>query len=123
MSPVTRSLVFASLGALAYGSWAYYVNADEGMGWPTALVQGSFSFVLTMTLTLLIERLFGQLGRNLTGASTTFALASLFMFSTAYALQFLAGAPHILMTILPGWAIGSVYAGAYTTALFRTKGN
>jgi len=92
-----------------------------GMGLTTAFVQGSFSFALTMTLTLIIEHLFNRIGSSKGGAMLTLATASLFMLCAAFGLQLIAGAPHILMTILPGWAIGSIYAGTYTFSLYKSN--
>lgn len=121
MSPLLKSLASASAGALIYGSWAYYVNADAGseMAVRTAAVQGSFSFVLTLSMTLMLEYLYRHLGPGKQAALATTALVSAFMFATAYSLQWAAGSNEILMTILPGYLIGTVYAGTYAWSLLR----
>lgn len=121
MSPLLKSLASATAGALIYGSWAYYVNSDAGaeMAARTAAVQGSFSFVLTLSMTLMLEYLYRLLGPGQGAAVITTALVSAFMFATAYTLQWVAGSKEILMTILPGYVIGTVYAGTYAWSLQR----
>ena len=121
MSPLTKSLLSATAGALIYGSWAYWVNMSDGpqMAITTALVQGSFSFVLTLSMTLILEYLYRFLGPGTRAVVYTTTFVSAFMFVTAYSLQWLAGSREILMTILPGYLIGTIYAASYAISLER----
>lgn len=121
MSPLSKSLLSATAGALIYGSWAYWVNMSDStqMAITTALVQGSFSFVLTLSMTLILEYLYRFLGPGTGAVVGTTAAVSAFMFATAYSLQWLAGSGEILMTILPGYVIGTTYAAFYAVSLER----
>ncbi len=125
MSALSKSLLSATAGALIYGGWAYWVNMSDGaqMAITTALVQGSFSFVLTLSMTLILEYLYRFLGPGTGAVVGTTAAVSAFMFATAYSLQWLAGSSEILMTILPGYLIGTVYAASYAVSLERRARN
>lgn len=122
MGALTKSLLSASAGALIYGAWAYWVNMADGesMAIRTGAVQGSFSFVLTLVMTLLLEGLFRLFGQSRRAAVLSLITVSAFLFSTAYSLQWLAGSQAILMTILPGYLIGTGYAAAYLWSLLRS---
>ncbi|MFK7915669.1 MAG: hypothetical protein AB8B93_17260 [Pseudomonadales bacterium] len=122
LSPIQKSLISATAGALLYGGWGYYANSSAGteMAMRTGIVQGSYSFVLTLSMTLLLEWGYGLLGRTRNGAIVTLAIVSGLMFSTAYALQYFAGSEAILMTILPGYVVGTIYAATYLGALHRS---
>jgi hypothetical protein len=123
MSPLQKSLLSACTGALAYGAWAYWVNMPDGnaMALRTGAVQGSFSFVITLTMTLMLEGLFRAFGRSMMAAAGTLAIVSAFLFCTAYALQWAAGSQAILMTIIPGYLIGTAYGGVYLWSLLRQQ--
>lgn len=125
MSPLSKSLLSATAGALIYGSWAYWVNMSDGteMAITTGVVQGSFSFVLTLSMTLILEYLYRFLGPGTGAVIGTTAAVSAFMFTTAYSLQWAAGSGEILMTILPGYLIGTAYAASYAISLERNARN
>lgn len=113
----TRSLIAGIAGFLVYGGWAYYINEPYAMGATAGLTQGSYSFALTMTTTLFMEYLFDSL-KGIRGRSiATVAITSLITFSTAYGIHWFVGTPMILVTILPGFVIGSVYTAVYVTSL------
>ena len=85
----------------------------------TGTVQGSYSFALTLSMTLLLEWGYAWLGKTAKGAIVTLTTVSALMFSTAYALQYFAGSQAILMTILPGYVVGTIYAAIYLGSLHR----
>lgn len=122
LSPLQKSLISATAGALLYGGWGYYANSGAGaeMAMRTGIVQGSYSFVLTLSMTLLLEWGYAVLGRNRNGAVITLAVVSSLMFTTAYALQYFAGSKAILMTILPGYVVGTIYAAIYLSSVHRS---
>lgn len=106
-------------GFLVYGSWAAYANFDHGMSIATrsGLVQGTYSLVLTFAMTLVTEWLFGRLCRLPGGMVFTVVIVSGVLFATAYVIHRLVGTPEILMTILPGFVIGSIYTSIYVLGL------
>lgn len=89
----------------------------------TSAVQGSFSFFLTLSMSLLLSWLFTRFGHSLASAVASWLLNGVFIFSTAYGLQYAAGSKAILMTIGPGFLIGSAYAAAFLFSLYRGAEN
>lgn len=123
MRPLTRSLLAGGLAAGVYGTWAYLANRYAGAAAAglAALVQGSYSFALTVVLTGFIEMLVAALGRSAPALAGVVAIAAAVLFAVAFVLQWLAATPSILATILPGWIIGTAYAGAYTMSIRRGR--
>ena len=114
-SAILRSLFSAAAGFVAYGSWAYWVNADHGsaVGLRAGLVQGSWSFSLTLVMTLAMEWLLTSLETTGIAALLTFLITILVLFAGSFGVNWLAGTPEILITILPGFAVGAVYSAGY----------
>ncbi len=120
-SPRVRAFAAGVLGFLAYGTWGWWVNAEFGqmVGVRAGLVQGSYSFLLTFTSTLLVEWLFERMRGCPWPVVSTTALTSLMLFLVAYGVQFAVGTPQVLLTILPGFLIGSCYTAVYVVALAK----
>ncbi|MEM1435282.1 MAG: hypothetical protein AAGG11_14575 [Pseudomonadota bacterium] len=116
-----RSLGAAVAGFLVYGGWAYYVNADHGqsIGMRSGLLQGSYSFVLTLVTTLLMERLYRTFAAGQHPVVLTVIVTGVLLFTIPCVIHGLAGTPEILMTVLPGFLIGMVYTTVYTMSLSR----
>ncbi len=123
MTPsLQRSLLAASAGAIGYGGWAYLVNQSAGvlMGARAGLIQGSYSFALTLGMTLVTERLYHRLPESHAGLSTI-VIVSATTWCVAFSIHFANGTPMIVPTILPGFIIGIIYTAVYVAAL--RKGN
>ena len=122
-SPLVRSVLAGALGLVAYGGWAVFANYDHGIAVAlrSGAVQGSYSFALTLTMTLLTEWLHGTLSSPRWRAPMTIAVVCALMLSTAYGIHAVAGTPEIWMTILPGFAIGCVYTTVYVAGLGRER--
>ena len=120
-SPLLRSTVAGIAGFAVYGTWAVYVNASHGMAvaMRSGLVQGTYSFILTLLVTLMTEWLFSKIGSMRFGPAVTVGIVCSMLFATAYAIHMLVSTPEILMTILPGFVIGSLYTSAYVLGLRR----
>lgn len=120
-SPQIRSLLAGVAGFVAYGSWAVYANWAHGetIALRSGLVQGSYSFVLTWVMTLVTEWLFTALADVAYKVPLLMAIICTTLFATAYAINYAAGTPEILMTILPGFMIGSIYTLVYVLGLRR----
>lgn len=123
LTPLRRSLLSACAGFVVYGGWALWVNlADSmGMGLRAGLVQGSYSFLLTMTMTLAIEGLMRRLEAHAWRRTFTVLLISAGSFATAYSIHFINGTPKILLTILPGFFLGALYTLSYTYVYTRAS--
>lgn len=106
---VTRSAPW--LAALAYGGWAAFSNWEYGELniWLTAgLVQGTFAFVATLLLTRLVLFLRSWREGRLS-AVAVFCCCSTVLLAVPTLLQWLAGTPDIIQSILPGAIIGHLY--------------
>lgn len=119
--PAARSLIAASLAALAYGGWAYFVNASvsETAGWKAAAIQGGYSFLLTTGMTLLMDYFLRVFRNSSQTVVFTIVTISALCFAVAYGAHWVADTPEILMTILPGFSIGVGYTTAYVIAFNR----
>lgn len=107
-------------GFFAYGGWAYFVNMGHGQDLATmvGLVQGGYSFALTFFMTLLTEWLFRKCNGRLAMIMTIVCTA---LFIMPYVIHILIGTPEILMTILPGFVMGTFYTGFYVTGLKKVE--
>lgn len=114
-----RSLVAAVLAGSVYAVWAYLVNDSHGVeaGTSAAAVQGGYSFGSALATTLLLDWLRGALGPSRSAGSLTVFLAFALLTSTGALLHWLAGTPEILVTLMPGMAIGTSYSAIYVFAL------
>lgn len=114
-SPWLRSLGSALAGFLAYGAWAFYANMEHGTGegLKSALVQGSFSFTITLMLNAIMEFLYGRFHRVKGGVFMTGVAACLLLYSASYSINYLAGTMNIIKTILPGAIFSTVYIVGY----------
>lgn len=90
-----------------------------------ALTQGAYSFVITMVLTSIMEVAYAKSarlskrGRFLISTLPVCAL----LYVTSWYVNFLAGTPYILLTILPGAVFSTLYTFAYIKALERAGFN
>lgn len=116
-----RSLLSATIGLIGYGAWAWYANSGygEAAALKAAITQGSYSFSITLVLTLLMEYLYRRSQSVLLTALPT----SLMLYISSYTVNYLAGTPEILMTILPGAIISTIYAIAYSLGLSKLYGD
>jgi len=127
LNPFQRSLASASAGFAFYGTWAYLVNSMHGMApaLKAACVQGSYSFSLTLTMTLLIEGLYRQLDRLLNVDFVvvwgTIVLVCAIIFGTSWWINAMAGTPEIFNTVILGYVIGGTYTITYVHGLARGR--
>ena len=114
-----RSLLPAIAGFCAYGGWAYLANMSHGSqaAGTAAVVQGSYSFILTLSTTLVMERLYSAFHGQQQRVLKVIGATCLGLFLTAYGINWLANTPEILATILPGFLIGSAFTILYVRHL------
>lgn len=116
-------MLSALVGFAAYGAWAYVANMNHGdeMATRAALTQGSYSFIITLVLTGLMEKLFAWLATC--SPRQRFWLSTLpvclLLYLSSWTVNYLAGTPNILLTILPGAIMSSVYTFSYIAALAK----
>ena len=121
-TPFFRSLLAGVAGFIGYGGWAWYANLAHGdfIAMRSGLVQGSYSLVLTFLMTLVTEFMYARFRTMPAAVPLTTALISVVLFVSAYSIHMIVGTPEILMTIMPGWIIGSIYTFVYILGLQRS---
>ena len=105
----------ALAGFLAYGGWAFFCNYQTSLnaGFKAGLVQGSFSFLITIFFNGVMEYLYARWkSRYLISI-----LCSGSLVMTSFSINWLAGTPNILPTIAPGALLGSIYVFGYVKGL------
>jgi hypothetical protein len=114
-----RSLLAGLAGLVGYGGWAWYANLDHGaaIAMRSGLVQGGYSLVLTFLMTLVTEALYSNWQHVAGGVIWTTTVVSAILFSSAFTIHLLVGTPEILMTITPGFFIGTIYTYFYVQGL------
>ena len=120
-SKIHRGLLAAAIGFIGYGSWGYYINFCHGnsAALKALVTQGSYSFTLTLIAAFIMEWLFQLSSKPVTRFCLTFFITSLLLYSSSWGVNMWAGTPEILLTILPGAIIGTVYTLSYTLTLFK----
>ena len=115
-----------TVGFLFYGAWAFSVNSgvlliSDTIYWSTgikaALVQGSYSFFVTLMLAIVVEWMFVRLRDVAFKPMWVWLTAVLLLIATSSGLNVLAGTPHVLFTILPGLLVSAIYTALYIIAL------
>ena len=118
-SPLGRSFLSGLAGFFAYGGWAVFANYEHGMevAMRAGLAQGTFSLVITFVMTIFTEWVYIRVGDVPGKLYTITGMISLTLFASAYSIHLFIGTPEILMTILPGFVIGTLYTFAYVMGL------
>ena len=124
-SLVQRSLISSLAGFLFYAVWAFLVNIMHGhqAALKAALVQGLYSFLITMVMTLMLEALY-RLLLKLTGlywfsAFVTVVFCCLPVFIGSWILNLAAGTPEVFETVILGYVIGAIYSCSYVLGLVK----
>ena len=84
-----------------------------------ALSYGSYSFVVTLITTAFMEALYRKLHKHPKSAMITGGCTCTLLYAGAWGVNYTAGTPNILLTILPGISISTVFVMSYITALTR----
>ncbi|MFT5421718.1 MAG: hypothetical protein ACI9D5_002476 [Candidatus Endobugula sp.] len=106
-------------GFLFYGAWAGFINYAHG--WESAitagLTQGSYSFLITLVLAMVVEWLFVRLKGAPLRSFWVFLAGFLLLSSSSISANLLTGTAEILWTVLPGLTVSLVYTVVYILAL------
>ncbi|MEM1114376.1 MAG: hypothetical protein AAGI11_20860 [Pseudomonadota bacterium] len=120
-SPAIRSALSALVALVFYGAWAAWANRmhDGSMVLRASVTQGLYSAAVTLVMTSMVEGLFrGQLSRIFRFVRAVLATVVTLVASST-AVHWLVGTEEIVMTVLPSWIFGSLYAVAYALGLYR----
>lgn len=122
-SKALRSLLAATAGFIVYGGWAFFINYGYGLSaaFKAGATQGSYSFTLTLSLSFLMEWLFQLSSQPRLQFSLAFITPCLLIYCTSWGVNVLTGTPEILLTILPGATISTLYTLSYTLTLFKLQ--
>ena len=123
--PWFRSLVSALAGFVAYGAWAFYANMEHGTheGVKSALVQGGFSFTITLIINVLIEVLYKRFKDVSAGQWITAVIACITLYCASYGVNYIAGTMNIIKTILPGAVMSTFYIVGYVKTVHHLAKN
>lgn len=129
LTVLQRSILAAIAGFLFYGAWAFYVNYQHGsmVALKAACVQGSYSFVLTLTMTLVLEGVFKFMSyffrKRWLIDWTTIGISCGIVFSGSWIVNAMAGTPEILKTVALGYVVGGLYCASYVRGLVQSAGS
>ena len=127
LSVFQRSLVAALAGFVFYGAWAFWVNHAHGnmLALKAACVQGSYSFMLTLTMTLVLEGIFRFMSYFFSWRWlidwTTISISCAIIFSGSWIVNVMAGTPEIFKTVVLGYVVGGLYCTVYVRGLARAS--
>jgi len=127
LSLAQRSILPSLAGFLFYGSWAFSVNVMHGLpaAIKAAIVQGTYSFFITLCMTLLIEVLFRFLRGILPSVWLASVLTVLFsctpVFIGSWLVNAAAGTPEIFKTVILGYVIGFFFSTTYVIGLHKKR--
>ena len=125
LSLTQRSLIPALIGLLFYGVWAFLVNIMHGpvVAFKAACVQGSYSFFITLCMTLMLEVLYKFFmkisGRQIVSAVCTIIFTCAPVFIGSWMINVVAGTPEIFNTVVLGYLIGAAYSASYVIGLLK----
>ena len=121
LSPTARILISAMAAFLGYGGWTLYVNSDGDpmSAMKYALCYGGYSFIMTLITSGLLEFLYRRLAHQPKGPMVAGVITCLLLYAGAWAVNFAAGTPNILLTILPGMAFSTVFVISYLLTLAK----
>jgi len=118
-----RSMVMGAGAVLLFGSWAYFANAEHGVG-PAiraAVIQGAASFISTMFMFLLVEWTYARIDRRPLRIVMAGVAAPGSMLSLVALTHVLVGTPDVAQTLLPSCIAGVSSATLYSLRLDRAN--
>ena len=110
----------STLAAMAfYGSWAFFVNVDDGFGQAvfTTTIYTLYAGISTFLFSFYMDRCFRWLHPKSLAGPVTAATAAMSMVTLAWTVNFAAGTANIFLTILPGIIVGTVFSITYVAAI------
>jgi len=125
LSLAQRSFIPSITGFLFYGFWAFLVNIMHGpqAAIKAACVQGSYSFMITLGMTLMLEgmlRFFLKLtGWHWFSGFATVILSCAPVFIGSWMINVAAGTPEVFETVILGYIIGTLYSSVYVYGLLK----
>lgn len=124
LSLAQRSLLPSLAGFMFYGSWAFIINFSHGwlIGLKSAAVQGSYSFLITLFMTLMIEAMFRFFRKKVStwlASALTIIGSCTPVFIGSWLVNVAAGTPEIFKTVILGYVIGLFFSSTYVIGLHK----
>ncbi|MGS2722543.1 hypothetical protein ACVBEJ_02280 [Porticoccus sp. GXU_MW_L64] len=122
LSPTARILLSAVAAFLGYGAWTLLVNSDGDLisAMSYALCYGSYSFAMTLATSGLLEFLYRHFAHHYKGTIVAGIVTCLLLYAGAWCVNYAAGTPNILLTILPGAGFSTLFVISYLMTLSKT---
>jgi len=119
----TRSFISALTGLIFYGGWAYFVHYDYGniVALKAFCTQGLVSFTITLVLTQSMELLYRCFRSPKVAYWFTAVIISVLVILFSMTINIIVGTPKVIMTILPGSIISTIYTFSYARLLSHIK--
>lgn len=120
---------------LGYGGWAVYSNMPGQLGpsgpaemmgemsnvaWRAGYIQGGYAGLLTLINLSILERLFVRLRARMQpfpAAAWTLLASTVAQYSIIIPVHLFNGTPNILLTLLPGFIISTLFSSAYLRSI------
>ncbi len=123
MNENIKKLLITTIAVIGYGGWALYSNwpadgnADAQMiAIRAAIIQGSYSGLLTLVNIIVLEAVFLKLNSLLpciVNMVATVSIATIAQYSIIIPVHIMNQTPNIFITLLPGFIIGTAFSTAY----------
>lgn len=123
MTARTRAWLSAIVAFSFYTAWSWWVNSmvseNELLVWRSALLQGSYSAMMTLTFTALLNWTLCQMKchkRPYFAVLPPLALQS----AMVIALNIVNATPNLWATVLPSILLTAIYGVSYSLSLLKT---
>ncbi len=116
------NLISATLAFLLWGGWSFYINTQHGSlthGVVSGLTQGICSFIITIFITYLIEKLFNFFHNKGLKLILPPIITILFTGSCLVLIHHLIGTPAILYTLSPVLTVAFLFAAFTNFKLYQ----
>lgn len=126
MNQNLKKAIITLVAVLGYGGWAVFSNWSsehiemQSIAIRAGIIQGSYSGLLTLITVILLEKLFLSLNTRLPCGLNMFVTvftATLVQYSIIIPVHIFNGTPNILLTLLPGFVIGTAFSTAYLVSV------
>ena len=124
---ILNKLIITLIAMLGYGGWAYYCNIPangdielQTIAFRAGIIQGGYSGILTLTQMILLQAVLKHLNQLLTlnlNMIATITTASALQYAIIIPVHLANDTPNILMTLLPGFFIGTAFSFGYLLSI------
>ena len=124
---ILKKAFITLIAMLGYGGWAFYSNSPangdielQEIAFRAGIIQGGYSGILTLTNIILLEAVLKHLNNHLTvnfNMIATLIVAGAVQYAIIIPVHLANDTPNILITLLPGFIIGTAFSVAYLLSI------